>query len=104
MIPFSRIYFYAAIGFALIAGFAWYRAYLIGIGKAQCEANIQRAIMQQQAVAEQDAAVYQAQEDKTRIEYRTRIKEVTKYVPINHACDLPASTIRMLNDAIRTGQ
>ena len=85
----------------LVSG-AWfsYRAVLIDKGRQECQAQVQRAISQQQAIANENASVYEAGEQKARIEYRTRIKEVVKHVPINHGCDLSDDAVRMLNDAI----
>lgn len=90
------------VGGLTIGTGAWiaYRNALIEQGRSECQAQVQRAIEQQRAIADENAAIYQAQSDKTRIEYRTRVKEVTKYVPTNHDCDLPADTVRLLNDAI----
>ena len=96
------LYIGLIVGCLTIGTGAWlsYRHALIEKGRSECQAQVQRAIEQQRAVADENAAIYQAQSDKTRIEYRTRVKEVTKYVPTNHTCDLPANTVRMLNNAI----
>ncbi len=101
MISSIRIYLIAATVAAVVSGLLWYRHALIEQGRAECQANVQRAIAQQQALANQNAAIYEAQQQKTRIEYRTRVKEVVKNVPINHSCDLPNGTVRLLNNAIR---
>ena len=93
---------YLWLGLMIVAaiGFFWYRSHLIGIGEARCKLEVQNAIVQQQAIANQNAEIYQAQADQNHIEYRTRIKEVVKYVTVNHACDLPPNVVGMLNDAI----
>jgi hypothetical protein len=100
MISPIRIYLIAAAIAVLASGALWYRHALIGQGKAECKASVQRAIEQQRAIAEQNAVLYETGEQKARIEYRTRIKEVAKYVPINHGCDLAPDALRVLNDAI----
>lgn len=101
MIGSIRIYLIAAALAAVVSGLLWYRHALIEQGRAECQASVQRAIAQQEKLANENAAIYEAQKEKTRIKYRTRIKEVVKNVPVNHACDLPDSTVRLLNNAIR---
>ena len=100
MIGTIRIYLIAAAIAVVVSGLLWYRHALIAQGMAECQANVQRAIAQQERLANENAAIYEAQRQKTRIEYRTRIKEVVKNVPVNHACDLPDSAVRLLNNAI----
>lgn len=100
MIGSIRIYLIAAAVAAVVSGLLWYRHALIEQGREECQASVQRAIEQQQAIANENAAVYETGEQKARIEYRTRIKEVVRNVPINHGCDLSDDAVRMLNDAI----
>lgn len=96
-----RIYFYAAIAAIVVALSLWYRHSLIQEGKQQCQANIERAIKQQQDIANENSFVYEGINQKNKIEYRTKIKEVEKIVPTNRSCDLPDSTVRMLNNTIK---
>lgn len=96
-----RIYFYATIAAIVVALSLWYRHSLIQEGISQCQANIERAIKQQQDIANENSFVYEGIKQKTKIEYRTKIKEVEKIVPTNHSCDLPDSTVRMLNNTIK---
>lgn len=100
MISTIRIYLIAAAIAVVVSGLLWCRHALIEQGKAECQASVQRAIAQQEKLANENAAIYEAQKEKTRIEYRTRVKEVVKNVPVNHGCDLPNSTVRLLNNAI----
>lgn len=95
-----RDWLYLAAFVAMIIGGAWVYHDIKKKGYAECQAKVQRAIQEQQTIADQNAEVYESQQQKTRIEYRTRVKEVVKHVPVNHACDLPGSTVRMLNNAI----
>lgn len=95
-----RGWLYLAAIIASILLFMWYRHSLIEQGRHEQISAVQRAIAQQQVIADQNAEVYQTQQTKTRIEYRTRVREVIKHVPINHSCDLPADTVGMLNSAI----
>lgn len=99
LLPF-RDWLYLALAVAAVIAFLQYRASLIEQGRAEVRAAVQHAVAQQQEIANQKAQAYEAQRIKTRIEYRTRVKEVIKRVPINHSCDLPADAVRMLNDAI----
>lgn len=95
-----RLYAYGALVAIVVALALYYRSHLISIGRLECEAGVAKAIAQQQALADENAQIYQSQSDKIRVEYRTRIKEVVKNVPVNHNCDLPDDTVRLLNDAI----
>lgn len=101
MIGSIRIYLIAAAVAVILSGALWYRHALIAQGKAQCEANMQRLIQQQQVIANENSAVYAHAEQKAQIIYRTRIKEVVKEVPVNHACDVAPSVVDKLNSAIR---
>lgn len=100
MIGSIRLYLIAAAVAIIVSGLLWYRHALIEQGRAECQASVQRAIDQQQAIANQNAALYETGEQAARVVYRTRIKEVVKHVPINHGCDLAPDALRMLNDAI----
>ena len=95
-----RLIVYGVIAASLVAAFAWYHHSVYAAGEANVKAHVAQAIAQQQSIADKNAEFYQAQQTKTRIEYRTRVKEIVKNVPVNHSCDLPAATVRMLNDSI----
>ena len=81
---------------------AWwqYRSGLIEMGRAECRAKVERAIEQQQRIAEQNAALYEAGKAERRVEYRDRVREVVKYVESDSACDWSPDAFRMLNSAI----
>lgn len=100
MIP--RIYAYLILAVLIGVGAFLIRWHYINLGKQECQLSVNRAIAQQQSIADQNAEVYQAQQTKTRIEYRTRVKEIVKNVPVNHACDLSPSNVKLLNDAINS--
>ena len=104
MIGTVRIYLIAAAVAAVVSGLLWYRHALINKGRAECQESVQRAIEQQQAIANEDAAVYEAQRAKTRIEYRTRIERIREAVPERPDCTIPPAAVKQLNDAIRGGK
>lgn len=99
----ETLYILIIVGVLSVGTGAWisYRAHLIDQGRQECQAKVQAAILQAQDIADQNAEIYQAQQTKTRIEYRTRVEKIRELVPVNHACDLPPATVDKLNSAIR---
>ena len=99
----DTIYILLIVSVLAVGTGAWisYRAHLIEQGRQECQAKVQAAIQQAQNIADENASVYEAQQTKTRIEYRTRVEKIRELVPVNHACDLPAPTVDKLNAAIR---
>jgi hypothetical protein len=95
-----RLIVYGVIAASLIAAFAWYHHSVYAAGEANVKAHVAQAIAQQQAIADKNAEFYQAQQAKTRIEYRTRVKEIVKNVPVNHSCDYSPAVVSMFNSAI----
>ncbi|HSH49485.1 MAG TPA: hypothetical protein VK991_12945 [Halomonas sp.] len=94
-------YIYGAVAVAAIAAFLWYRTSLIEQGREQARAKVERAIEQQRAVAEENAAIYESQRAERQIEYRDRAHEVVKYVPTdNTACDWSDDARRVFQRSI----
>jgi len=94
-----------AITAALIAGSlatAWwqYRSGLIEMGRAECQAKVQRAIDQQQRIADENAALYETGRVERQVEYRYRTREVVKHVESDSDCDWSPGAFRLLNNAI----
>ena len=90
--------------FASVGGWWAIRSHYIGIGEQQCTNRVARAIEQQQRIAEQNAAVYEAGKADRQIEYRDRVREVVKYVESDSRCDWSPDAFSMLNNAITGGE
>ena len=88
---------------ALLWAVATVRTALIEQGRDECRAAVERAIDQQQRIAEQNAAVYEADRVEREVEYRYRTREVIRHVPSDSACDWSPDAFRLLNDAITGG-
>lgn len=86
--------------FAVVGGWWAIRTHYIDMGRAECQAKVQRAIQQQQAVANENATIYEAGKTERQVEYRDRVREVVRYVESNRACDWSDDAFRMLNSAI----
>ncbi len=86
--------------FATVGGWWAIRSHYIGIGEQQCTDRVARAIEQQQRIANENAAVYEAGKADRQIEYRDRVREVVKYVESDSRCDWSPDAFRMLNNAI----
>ncbi len=80
--------------------FLSYRAALIEQGQDECQAKVQRAIEQQQALYDQNAAIYESGRAERQVEYRDRVREVVKHVESDSRCDWSPRTFGLLNDAI----
>lgn len=86
---------------AFVGAVLMWRASLIEQGREQTRAAVERAIEQQRAAAEENAAIYESQRAERRIEYRDRVREVVKYVPTdNTACDWSDDARRVFQRSI----
>ncbi len=90
-----------AIAIASLATAWWqYRSGLIDMGRAECQAKVARAIKQQQEIANENAAIYEAGRADRQTEIRYRTREVISHVPSDRSCDWSPDAFRVLNDAI----
>ena len=86
---------------AFVGGVLMWRASLIEQGREQARAAVERAIQQQRAVAEENAAIYESQRAERQIKYRDRVREVVKYVPTDNAdCDWSDDALRVFQRSI----
>lgn len=95
-----RDWLYIGAMAAILAFGTWLYFHVKDIGYQECQTKVQRAIQQQQNIADQNAEVYQAQQIKIRTIYRIKREKVIEHVPVNHSCDLPNPIVGMLNNAI----
>lgn len=100
----SRWIALAVIVSAIGAGYAWHRNSLINIGRAEVQAQWDRAKVEAQAkqVEQNTAATKEVIVTETVIEtkYKDRIKEVIRYVPTpGTTCPADPDFVRLFNDA-----
>jgi hypothetical protein len=95
-----RDWLWAGLVVSLVAGGLWYRAHLIDTGRQEVRAAVQAAVDKQQQLANVTSILYESEAQQSAAATKVRVKEVVRYVQVNHSCDLPSGTVRMLNDAI----
>lgn len=76
------------------------RSSLIEQGREECREKVQRAVEQQQRLADENAEIYETGRAEREVEYRYRTREVVRHVPSDSDCDWSPDALRMLNDAI----